>query len=134
MQAVVVPPATSVGGNDFPLVPNQTTYMIEAATLDEAHWLAAMFNSTIVDALLLTSAERAKDDHFRYFASKVAALPLPRFRSSDSLSRDLVRMARRAEGRGADQEAVDDIVRRLFRLSAKEAGALREYAAARLRR
>src|ERR1700759_2059417 len=75
--AVVLPDTVDVEGHAVTLVPNQTLYALDAATLDEAYALAAILNSTIVNALALRVAERAKDRHYRYFARTIARLPLP---------------------------------------------------------
>jgi len=60
----------------FPLVPNQTLYSLDCSRGEEAFALSAILNSTIVDALCLDVAERAKDDHFRFLAATVAAAPM----------------------------------------------------------
>ena len=58
-------------------MPNQTLYALEAASRDEANAIAALLNSTIVNALAVVTAERAKDFHYRYFARTIARIPLP---------------------------------------------------------
>ena len=61
----------------MPLVPNQTLYALEAASHDEANAIAEILNSTIVNALAIITAERAKDYHYRYFGRTIARIPLP---------------------------------------------------------
>jgi hypothetical protein len=119
MAAAVLPDAVNVNGRAFPLVPNQTLYMIDAVSLDEAHVLAAILNSAVADALLVSVAERAKDAHYRYFGRTVAALPFPAMQSDQ-----LVRAARRH-----DAEA---IVARLYGLTDDELAVLREFVQRRL--
>src|SRR5215212_6607827 len=77
LSAAVLPDVVHVDERAFPLVPNQTLYAIDAVSLDEAYAIAAILNSTIAGALLVSVAERAKDAHYRYFGRTVAALPLP---------------------------------------------------------
>ena len=74
-----------VAGHRVPLVPNQTLYALEATSLAEARAIAAILNSTIVNALAVITAERAKDFHYRYFGRTIGRIPLP----LDALTRDL---------------------------------------------
>jgi len=60
-----------------PLVPNQTLYAISAKSIAEANALATVLSSTIVNALAVSIAERAKDFHYRYFGRTIARIPLP---------------------------------------------------------
>ena len=76
-------------------VPNQTLYLIDASSPEEAGVLSALLNSTIVNALALCIAERAKDFHYRYFGRTVARIPLPHLTSSDGAWSRLLRCARR---------------------------------------
>ena len=69
----------------LPLVTNQTLYTHEATSLAEARAIAAILNSTIVNALAVITAERAKDFHYRYFGRTIGRIPLP----LDALTRDL---------------------------------------------
>jgi hypothetical protein len=66
-----------VGGHRVPLVPNQTLYALEATSRAEAKAIADVLNSTIVNALAVMTAERAKDFHYRYFGRTIARIPLP---------------------------------------------------------
>ncbi|HEY6894451.1 MAG TPA: hypothetical protein VI258_09805, partial [Rhodanobacteraceae bacterium] len=59
------------------LIPNQTLYLLEANSLDEARAIAGVLGSTIFNALAILTAERAKDFHYRYFARTIARVPLP---------------------------------------------------------
>lgn len=129
MAAAVLPDVVHVGEQAYPLVPNQTLYSLDAATLDEAYALAAILNSTIAGALLVSVAERAKDAHYRFFGRTVASLPLPGFGAE--LER-LVRLSRRAH-RGLDvQEELDAAVARLYGVSAGELAVLRAFLERRL--
>jgi hypothetical protein len=127
MAAAVLPDAVNIGGQPFPLVPNQTLYAIDAVSLDEAHVIAAVLNSTVAGALLLCTAERAKDAHYRYFGRTVAALPFP----DPAPEWDaLVRASRRAH-RGAAAN-VDPVVARLYGISDRELELLRDFVERRL--
>ncbi len=130
--AAVLPDAVHIAGRPLPLIPNQTLYVLEAASLDEAHALAALLNSTIVNALALCIAERAKDLHYRYFARTVARVPLPAIAPRSVPWARLVRCSRRAH-QGADvAEEVDRIAAALYGVSDDELATLRELVARRL--
>jgi hypothetical protein len=116
--AAVLPDAIHAAGRSFPLVPNQTLYMLDAVSLDEAWVIAAILNSTIAGALLVAVAERAKDAHYRYFGRTVAAMPFPDTRAEWD---QLVRAARRR------QHDVDAIVARLYGVSEDELESLSAF-------
>jgi hypothetical protein len=133
MCAAVLPESVQISGCTFPLVPNQTLYSIDAVSMDEALAICAILNSSIADALLLCTAEPAKDAHFRYFGRNVGAMPFPRF-DADGGDRDaLVRTARRA-GRGAGTDDLDNIVAKLYGVSPTELATLRGFVDLRLAR
>ncbi len=134
MSAVVLPESADVEGHAFPLVPNQTLYSLDAVSLDEAHAMAAVLNSVVADALLLSTAERAKDAHFRYFGRTVGQMPLPRMAPDIALWDSLVRLARRAHRGGAVQGDVDEAVAKLYGVSDGELAVLRRFVAIRLAR
>ena len=122
--AAVLPDVVNAAGQSFPLIPNQTLYMIDAVSLDEAYVIAAVLNSTIAGALLASVAERAKDAHYRYFGRTVAAMPYADARPEWD---KLVRVSRRAH-RGADvAEDIDALVARLYGLSDDELAILRSF-------
>jgi len=130
MMAAVLPDSVDVDGRAIPLVPNQTLYSVDAASLDEAYAISAVFNSTIANALLLSVAERAKDAHFRMFGRTVAQMPFP---AVDEMTA-LTRLARRAHaGRDVDAE-VDRLVAVLYGVSDDELVILRRFVDHRLAR
>jgi hypothetical protein len=130
MTAAVLSDSVDVDSRAVPLVPNQTLYSIDAASLDEAYALSAVLNSTIANALLLAVAERAKDAHFRMFGRTVAQLPLPPLDDAAALTR----LARRAHA-GRDVVAeVDQAVAKLYGVSERELGKLRRFVDHRLAR
>ncbi|HEX6085776.1 MAG TPA: N-6 DNA methylase, partial [Thermoanaerobaculia bacterium] len=127
--AAVLPDVVNVNDQAFPLIPNQTLYSLDAVTLDEAYALAAILNSTIAGALLVSVAERAKDAHYRYFGRTVAALPLPDLQPEWER---LVRLSRRAH-RGVDiGDEIDAVVARLYGVTEEELAVLRELLERRL--
>ena len=129
MAAAVMADSVLAGARAFPLVPNQTLYCLDAVSLDEAHAIAAVLNSSIVNALLLSVAERAKDAHYRFFGRTVAGVPWPDLRPEWEV---LVRLSRKAH-RGADvTDAIDVAVARLYGVTGREVRVLREFVAARL--
>ena len=75
--AAVLRDHETIDGHRVPLVPNQTLYALEAKSIDEAGAIAQILNSTIVNALAVITAERAKDFHYRYFGRTIARVPLP---------------------------------------------------------
>lgn len=128
MAAAVLPDVVHINEIPFPLVPNQTLYAVDAVSLDEAYAIAAMLNSVVNDALLLSVAERAKDAHYRYFGRTVAALPWP----DPAWEWDrLVRLSRRAH-RDGEAAGLDEIVARLYGVSAEELATLRQFVERRL--
>ncbi|HEV8658241.1 MAG TPA: N-6 DNA methylase [Thermoanaerobaculia bacterium] len=114
MAAAVLPDVVHIDGHAVPLVPNQTLYSIDAVSLDEAYVIAAILNSTIADAFLLATAERAKDDHYRYFGRTVARLPFPRITAEHSQWETLLRLSRAAHRSGRTPEELDDVVGELY--------------------
>ncbi|MHB8999976.1 MAG: Eco57I restriction-modification methylase domain-containing protein [Thermoanaerobaculia bacterium] len=134
MQAAVAPSATRVGGIEFALVPNQTVYAIDAASIEEARVVAALLNSSIFGALAVSIAERAKDHHHRYFAATVAEVALPRIKERSAAWRDLARLARRGETGHAVEGDIDALVASLYGLSPREAEKMRRYLDMRLGR
>jgi hypothetical protein len=131
--AAVLENAIRLGDRNIPLVPNQTLYALDASSIDEAHVLAALLNSTIVNVLAIAIAERAKDFYFRYFARTVARLPLPAVAPSSEAWVRLLRAARRArrtpEGFG---DEIDATVASLFGVSSTEHARLASFLRKRL--
>ena len=127
--AAVLPDVVHIAEQSFPLVPNQTLYALDAVSLDEGFVLAAVLNSTIAGALLVSVAERAKDAHYRYFGRTVAAMPYP---DPQREWERLVRLSRRAH-RGADlAEEIDAAVARLYGVTREESEVLRLFLQRRL--
>jgi hypothetical protein len=125
IRAVAVPDRERIGGLEFPLVPNQTTYCLDASSLEEALTVSAVLNSSLAGALAVEVAERAKDAHFRYFGSTVGAIPWPRL---DAEERDvLAKLARRGQlGQPVDRE-LDRFVARSYGVSARELELVQSY-------
>ena len=131
MAAVVLPDVVNVAGHAFPLVPNQTLYSIDAVSLDEAYAIAALLNSTVADALLLAHAERAKDEHYRYFGRTVGNMPLPLMGQTHPAWDELVRGSRSAH-RTRDSDSLDHLTASLFEVTPDELEVLRAHVARRL--
>ncbi|HEX9163763.1 MAG TPA: N-6 DNA methylase [Thermoanaerobaculia bacterium] len=130
MAAAVLPDLVYVDGHAVPLVPNQTLYSIDAVSLDEAYVIAALLNSTVADAFLLATAERAKDDHYRYFGRTVARLPVPRVTAEVPAWARLVRLSRAAHRSGRATEELDAVVAQLYGIA--ELRMLRDFVERRL--
>jgi hypothetical protein len=131
LEAVVLPATTHAGGRAFALVPNQTVYSLDCSRGEEAFALSAILNSTVVDALCLDVAERAKDDHFRYLATTVAATPVPVVASRSTVERTLSRLAARSHGGERLDREIDEAVASLYGISAAELSLLERFAASR---
>jgi hypothetical protein len=130
--AAVVPPLERIEGDDFCLVPNQTLYCLSAETEDEAHVLAAIFNSAIFAALALSRADRAKDRHYRYFGRTVAAVPLPSVKRGTAEWLLLGELSQRAH-RGEDvSDEIDDAAAALYGLATADLRTLRAFVRQRL--
>ena len=84
--------------NGVPLIPNQTLYALPAKSSEEAEVLAAMMNSTVVNALAVAMAERAKDFHYRYFGRTIARIPFPQITPSSASWKLLARAREDADG------------------------------------
>jgi hypothetical protein len=59
------------------LVPLNTCYVVSCSTLDDAHSLAALLNSSLVAAWLNVVAEPARGGYRRYLGWTMSLLPLP---------------------------------------------------------
>ncbi|HET7712426.1 MAG TPA: N-6 DNA methylase [Thermoanaerobaculia bacterium] len=126
MAAAVLPDMVSISGYSFPLVPNQTLYAIDAVSPDDAYAVAALLNSTVFEALVLSIAERAKDAHFRYFGRTIARTPCPSLERPADFSA-LVRLSRRAHAGGEAASELDQIVASLYGVTASEFATLSRY-------
>jgi hypothetical protein len=124
MAATVLPDVVNIAGHAFPLVPNQTLYSIDCTALDEAYVITALLNSTIAGALLLETAERAKDDHFRYFGTLVSRVPLPRVHDRPEWQ-VLLRLSRAAHRAGKPTDEIDRVVAGLYEVTKSEMALLR---------
>ncbi|HEV7569964.1 MAG TPA: N-6 DNA methylase [Thermoanaerobaculia bacterium] len=131
--AAVLEDSIRLGERSIPLVPNQTLYSLDAATIEEAHVLAALLNSTIVNVLTIAIAERAKDFYFRYFGRTVARLPLPKVAPASDAWTRLLRAARRAR-RNPDcaGDDIDLAVNALYGVSPAEHARLASFLRTRL--
>ena len=124
LQAVVLPESVRVDCHEFPLVPNQTLYSIETATLDEAYFLSAVLNSTVFNALAVAYADPAKDLHARYYGRLVASIPLPELDREPETVRALIRLARRAHQGKVALAEIDGLVNGLYGLSDLESNVI----------
>lgn len=130
--AAVLPDVRMVHGRAVPLVPNQTLYALDAASMDEAYVLAAALNSTIVNVLAVAVAERAKDFYFRYFARTIARIPLPYIEPGGSAWPRLLRCARDAAREAAAADEIDRVMAELYGVSDEEHARLAEVLRQRL--
>jgi len=132
MAAAVLPDTVHVAGHTFPLVPNQTLYSVDAVSLDEAYVIAAILNSSIAGSLLVSVAERAKDDHYRYFGRTVARLPIPALQDGNERWGRLLRASRAAHRNGVESPDLDACVAELYEVTAAELEVLHAFLARRI--
>ncbi|HET9440494.1 MAG TPA: N-6 DNA methylase [Longimicrobiales bacterium] len=129
LKAVVLPARAPCLGSARALVPLNTVYYIEAPE-DDAHLLAAYFNSLPLRVFARALAERAKDAHFRFFACTVGQLPLPhdwQVKHACEL-RDLSLRAHADRGIAPEaQTRLDELVADAFALSPPARLALRRF-------
>jgi len=131
--AAVLEDSIRLGDRNIPIVPNQTLYSLDCASIEEAHVLAALLNSTIVNVLAIAIAERAKDFYFRYFGRTVARLPLPSVAPSSAPWTQLLRAARRARRNPSiDCAEIDAAVASLYGVSSAEHARLASFLRKRL--
>lgn len=126
MAAAVLPDVVHIRGTAVPLVPNQTLYSIDTASLEEAHLLSALLNSIVAGALLVSVAEQAKDAHYRYFARTVGAMPVPPIDVRSAIAARLIRAARRAMHDGDPSEG-ERLVAAVYGVSDDELAILRRF-------
>ncbi|MGH9459232.1 MAG: Eco57I restriction-modification methylase domain-containing protein [Thermoanaerobaculia bacterium] len=119
-------------GRAVAIVPNQTVYCAAVENEDRALIAAAILNSTVAGALLVSIADRAKDFHYRYFARTVATLPVPRLQPADEAS--LAELARRGARGELVDEALDEVVADAYGLSTTELDRLTSFLRHRLGR
>ena len=127
LAAAVLGHSQQIAGRAVPLIPNQTLYVLDAKSVEEARVIAALMNSTIFGALALCTAERAKDSHFRYFGRTIAAIPLPRVPRGSAVWCELAQLARRGDG-----AEIDAVVAAQYGVSAEEHEVLAQFVARRL--
>ena len=132
MAAVVLPETAEVSGHTFPLIPNQTLYSVDVVTLDQAYAISGLLNSVVVDALLLAVAERAKDDHYRYFGRTVSGIPFPLPKDGSDAWQRLVRSSRNAHRVGSASIDHERSIAKLFGMTTAELEVLRAFVARRL--
>jgi hypothetical protein len=101
-------------------VPNQTLYLLDATSEEEAEVLAALLNSTIVNAMTICIAERAKDFHFRYFGRTIARVPWPPLVPDDWQWPRLARCARRGREGEEVMAELDQVAAALYGLTPVE--------------
>ncbi len=132
LKAAVLPASTSVAGEEFAVVPNQTVYSLDAASMEEAYVLAACLNSAVFNALAVERAEPAKDSHYRYLAATVGAVPMPVLEPDEEVFAALARLSRRAHVGVDVSREIDLIVAAAYGVSEGELDILSSYVSARL--
>jgi hypothetical protein len=129
LKAVVLPGAAPCHGQPRPLVLLNTVYFI-ALPDEEAHLLAAYFNSLPVRVFARAIAERAKDAHFRFFACTIGMLPLPAAWRSVHAD-ELCQLSRSAHAAGHidedAQKSMDELIGAAYGLNGSAMHALRRF-------
>jgi hypothetical protein len=131
--AVALPDVVHIDGQAIPLVPNQTLYSIDAVSIDEAYAIAGLLGSVVADALMLETAERAKDGHYRYFGRTVGHLAFPRLDQGPERER-LVRLTRRAHHGDRVRDEIDAVAGAIYGLEDRDIRVLQDFVQRRLAR
>ncbi|HUP66402.1 MAG TPA: DNA methyltransferase [Thermoanaerobaculia bacterium] len=134
MTAAVVRASRRIGSSTVPIVPNQTTYWLRAGSERSAWAIAATLNSTIGAALLVASADPAKDRHYRYFGRMVSAFPLPPLDPDSEGRLAGIAKAAAATERPELASAIDDLLAELWGLRSSELETLRNFLESRIER
>jgi adenine-specific DNA-methyltransferase len=128
--AVVVPGRVPFLDGAAPLVSLNTVYQIPAASDEDAHFLAAVLNSTVARAYLKAVAERATGGYFRFLGWTVALLPFPE-EPDAAVRMGCIELSRHAHAAGelkvAERHRLDELVARLYGLRAGELDTLRSF-------
>ncbi len=128
--AVVVPARTPFLQHKAPIISLNTVYQIAAASGEDAHFLAAVLNSTVARSYLKAIAERASGGYFRFLGWTVALLPFPDRR--DAAARLLcIEKSRTAHAEGGlsaeEARRLDELVAFLYRLTPEQLSDLRAF-------
>lgn len=130
LKAVALPTTIDIWGKPRALIPLNTVYYLKPRTEDQAYLLTAYLNSLPVRTFARATAERAKDAHFRFFATTIGCLPLP-YRWELFKADELVRISRDAHTRGCiqpdEQARLDDIVCQAYSLNTGMRDAIAGY-------
>jgi hypothetical protein len=128
--AVVVPPRVPFLDGAAPLVSLNTVYQIPAASDEDAHFLAAVLNSTVARTYLKAIAERATGGYFRFLGWTVALLPFPE-EPDAAVRKSCIGLSRQAHHAGqlnaVERRRLDDLVARLYGLGARDLDTLRSF-------
>jgi hypothetical protein len=101
------------------LIPQETCCLIPADSLDEAHYLCAVLNSTCANFLVSSHSVRGGKGFGT--PSMLDYLPIRRFEPSNDLHRRLSRLSATAHGGEANmEEEIDSICGRLWSISPAE--------------
>jgi hypothetical protein len=129
-EAAVIPRRVPFLDGSAPIISLNTVYQFAAASGEDAHLLAVVLNSTVARTYLRAIAERASGGYFRFLGWTVALLPYPE-RPDAAVAERCVEIGRRAHEAGtldtAGAMALDDAVAELYRLTAPELDALRDF-------
>ncbi|NIN71260.1 MAG: hypothetical protein GTO46_04845 [Gemmatimonadetes bacterium] len=128
--AAVVPPRVPFLDGTAPLISLNTVYQIPAASDEDAHFLAAVLNSTVARAYLKAIAERATGGYFRFLGWTVALLPFPE-EPDAAVRMRCIELSRHAHAGGgletAERQRLDELVARLYGLGPRGLGTLRSF-------
>jgi hypothetical protein len=128
--AVVVPPRVPFLDGAAPLISLNTVYQIPAASDEDAHFLAAVLNSTVARAYLKAIAERATGGYFRFLGWTVALLPFPE-EPDAAVRKRCIELSRHAHAAGGldpgERRRLDELVARQYGLGARRLDTLRSF-------
>jgi adenine-specific DNA-methyltransferase len=128
--AAVVPPRVPFLDGTAPLISLNTVYQIPAASDEDAHFLAAVLNSTVARSYLKAIAERATGGYFRFLGWTVALLPFPE-EPDAAVRMRCIELSRHAHATGGltagEHRRLDELVARLYGLGARALSTLRSF-------
>jgi hypothetical protein len=128
--AAVIPSRVPFLDRAAPLISLNTVYQIPAASDEDAHFLAAVLNSTVARAYLKAIAERATGGYFRFLGWTVALLPFPE-EPDAAVRMNCIELSRHAHAAGcldpAARRRLDELVARLYGLGPRGLAVLRSF-------
>lgn len=117
VQAAVVEEVIDRWLGPRPVIPQETCVLIACSTADEAHYLCALLNCSIVS--FLATAQSVRGGKGFGSPGMIESLRLKRYSSSHTVHCELARLSRQAHAAAADGADSTDVEERIDRAAAK---------------